>query len=193
VPAVLRLSSTSGSIRIKIDKSYLNAGEIASHQDALNRTFDAKISSFSGSIGGSILVGGGGQTMVTAKSGSLDLAVYPANVNKGNAESTLSTSTASGSSHIKVHDPVFGGKLTQLVANHHSTGSGSMTIKYPSTWEGGIHALSVGSGSVSVRGQGLQYEQHGSREVVGWRGGESNRKMINVKTLGSGSISFNCR
>jgi hypothetical protein len=193
VPAILRLSSTSGSIGIKIDKSYLNAAEVASHQDALNRTFDTEISSFSGSIGGSILVGGGGRTMVTARSGSLSLAVYPANVNKGNVESTLSTSTASGSSSIKVHDPVFGGKLTQLVANHQSTGSGSMTIKYPSTWEGGIHALSVGSGSVSVRGQGLQYEQHGSREVVGWRGGENNRKLINVKTLGSGSISFNCR
>jgi hypothetical protein len=193
VPAVLRLSSTSGSIGIKIDKSYLNGAGIASHQDALNRTFDIQISALSGSIGGNILVGGGGQTMVTARSGSLDLAVYPVNVNSGSAESTLSTSTASGSSSIKVHDPIFGGKLTQLVANHQSTASGSMMIKYPSTWEGGIHALSVGSGSVSVRGQGLQYERQGSREVVGWRGSENNKKVINVKTLGSGSISFNCR
>jgi len=191
-PAVLRLASTSGSIRIKIDKSYLNAAEIATHQDALNRTFDTEISSFSGSIGGSILVGGGGKTMVTVRSGSLDLAIYPVNIDDGSAESTLSTSTASGSSHIKVHNPVLGGKLTQLVANHQSTGSGSMTIKYPSTWEGGIHALSVGSGSVSARGQGLKFEQYGKKEVVGWRGGENNRKVIDVKTLGSGSINFNC-
>jgi hypothetical protein len=193
VPAVLRLSSTSGSIRIKIDKSYLNAAEIATHQHALNRTFDTQISSISGSVGGSILVGGGGQTTVTARSGSLDLAIYPVNVDNGSKESTLSTSTASGSSHVKVHDPVFGGKLTQLVANHQCTGSGSMGIKYPSTWEGEIHALSVGSGSVSVKGQGLKFGQHGNREVVGWRGGENNRKVINVNTLGSGSISFNCR
>ena len=192
VPAVLRLASASGSIRIKIDKSYLNAAEIATHQDALNRTFDTQISSLSGSIGGSILVGGGGKTMVTVRSGSLDLAIYPVNIDNGSAESTLSTSTASGSSHIKVHNPVFGGKLTQLVANHQSTGSGSMTIKYPSTWEGGIHVLSVGSGSVSARGQGLEFEQYGKKEIVGWRGSENNRKVIDVKTLGSGSINFNC-
>jgi hypothetical protein len=192
-PAVLRLSSTSGSIRVKIDKSYLNAAEIATNRDALNRTFDTQISSFSGSIGGSILVGGGGQTTVTAKSGSLDLAIYPVNVDNGSPESTLSTSTASGSSHIKVQNPVFGGKVTQLVANHQSVGSGSMTIKYPSPWEGEIHALSVGSGSVTVRGEGLKFRQHGSREVMGWRGDENNRKVVNVKTLGSGSINFNCR
>jgi hypothetical protein len=193
VPAVLRLSSASGSIGFKIDKSYLNAAEIATHYDALNRTFDTQISSLSGSVGGTLLVGGGGQTTVTTRSGSLSLVIYPVNVDNGSAESTLSTSTISGSSSIKVQDPVFGGKLTQLVANHQSTGSGSMTIKYPSTWEGGIHALSVGSGSVSVRGQGLEFQQLERREVVGWRGDENNRRVINVKTLGSGSIYFNCR
>jgi hypothetical protein len=192
VPAVLRLESTSGSITIKIDKSYLNAAEIATHQDALNRTFDIQISSLSGSISGSVLVGGGGKTIATARSGSLGLAIYPVNIDNGSAESTLSTSTTSGSSSIKVHNPLFGGKLTQLVANHQSTGSGSMSIKYPSTWEGGIHVLSIGSGSVSARGQGLKFEQYGKKEVVGWRGGENNRKVIDVKTLGSGSVNFNC-
>jgi hypothetical protein len=192
VPAVLRVASASGSINIRIDKSYLNAAQATQYQDALNRTFDTKISSFSGSIGGSILVGGGGETKVTTRSASLNLAIYPVNVDHGSPESTLSTTTASGSSNINVHNPVFGGKLTQLVAHHQSTGSGSMTIKYPSTWEGGVHLKLVGSGSVNVRGQGLQFDEYGRKEVVGWRGGEKNRKVIDVNTLGSGSISFSC-
>ena len=150
------------------------------------------MSSFSGSIGGSILVGGGGETSVTSRSGSLNLAIYPVNVDHGSPESIMSTTTNSGSSNIKVHTPVLGGKLTQLVANHQSTGSGSMTIKYPSTWEGGIHVRSIGSGSVNVNGQGLQFDQYGNREVVGWRGGEKNRKVIDIKTIGSGSINFKC-
>jgi hypothetical protein len=192
LPAILRLSTQSGSINIKIDNSYLNAAQTARYHDALNRTFDTKISSFSGSISGSILVGGGGGTTVTLRSGSLNLAIYPVNVDHDSPESTLSTSTVSGSSNIKVQNPIFGGKMTQLVAHHDSIGSGSMTIKYPSTWEGGVHAKSVGSGCVLVRGQGLQFDQYGSREVVGWRGGERNGKMINLNTLGSGSINFGC-
>jgi hypothetical protein len=192
LPAILRLATTSGSISVKVDDTYLNAAQTAQYQDALNRTFDTKISSFSGSIAGSLLVGGGGETMVSSRSGSLSLAFYPVNVDHGSAESTLSTSTASGSSNIKVKNPVFGGKLTQLSAHHHSTGSGSMTINYPSTWEGRIHARSVGSGSVDVRGQGLQFERYGSRDIVGWRGGEKNRKLIDLNTLGSGSINFRC-
>lgn len=192
LPAVLRLAATSGSINVKIDKSYLNAAQNSRYQDALNRTFDTKISSFSGSIGGSILVGGGGQTSVSSRSGSLNLAIHPVNVDHGSPESKLSTSTTSGSSNLKIKPPIFGGKLTQLVAHHHSIGSGSMTIKYPSTWEGGVHAKSLGSGSVSVKGQGLQFEQYGSKEVVAWRGGEKNRKILDLNTLGSGSINFSC-
>lgn len=192
LPATLRLASTSGSISVKIDNSYLNAAQNTQYQDALNRTFDTKITSFSGSVGGSILVGGGGQTTVSSRSGSLSLTIYPVNVDDGSPESKLSTSTTSGSSNLKIKPPIFGGKLTQLVAHHHSIGSGSMTIKYPSTWEGGIHAKSLGSGSVSVKGQGLQFEQHGSREMVAYRGGEKSRKIIDVDTLGSGSINFSC-
>jgi hypothetical protein len=192
LPAILRLATTSGSISVKVDNSYLNAAQTVTYQDALNRTFDTKISSFSGSIGGSLLVGGGGETVVSSRSGSLSLAIYPVNVDHGSPESTLSTSTTSGSSSIKVKDPIFGGKLTQLSAHHHSTGSGSMTVKYPSTWEGRIHAKSIGSGSVRVKGQGLQFERYGSKDVVGWRGGEKNRKLIDLNTLGSGSINFGC-
>lgn len=191
-PAVLRIASTSGSINIKIDKSYLNAAEAAQYQDALKRNLDTKISSISGSVSGSILISGGGEATITSLSGSLNLNFYPVHIGRRSPESRLSTTTTSGSSNIKVHDPVFGAKLTQLVAHHHSTGSGSMHIRYPSTWDGDIHAKSVGSGSVNVRGQGLQFEQRDSREVVAWRGEEKSRKVIDVTTLGSGSINFAC-
>jgi hypothetical protein len=192
LPAILRLATTSGSINVKIDKSYLNAAPNTKYQDALNRSFDTKISSVSGSVSGSLLVGGGGQTTVSSRSGSLSLAIFPVNVDHSSPESTLSTNTVSGSSDLKIKPPILGGKLTQLAAHHQCIGSGSMTIKYPSPWEGGIHAKSLGSGRVHIKGQGLQFERYGSREVVAWRGGERSRKVVDVNTLGSGSINFSC-
>ena len=189
---MLRLTTTSGSINVKIDKPYLNATPNTKYKDALNRTFDTKISSVSGSVSGSLLVGGGGQTTVSSRSGSLGLSIFPVNVDHGSPESTLSTNTVSGSSDLKIKPPILGGKLTQLTAHHQCIGSGSMTIKYPKPWEGSIHATSLGSGWVHVKGQGLQFEQHGGREVVAWRGEERSRKVVDVNTSGSGSINFSC-
>lgn len=192
VPAVLRIESSSGTINVKVDKSYLNAAQSAQYQDALDRAFDTTISTSSGTIGGSLLVGGGGATSVTSRSGTLNLVVYPVNVAHNSPESKLSTTTTSGTQNVNIHGPISGGTLTQLTAHHESIGSGTLNIRYPSTWEGGIHAKSVGSGSVHVKGTGLQYEQNGRKEVLGWRGGDKNRKTVDVKTLGSGTINFKC-
>ena len=191
-PAILLIESSSGSINVKIDKSYLNAAQSAQYQVALDRAFETTISTSSGTIGGKLLVGGGGATSVTSRSGTLNLAVYPVNVGHGSPESKLSTTTTSGAQNLDIYSPISGGTLTQLTAHHDSIGSGALNIRYPSTWEGAIHAKSVGSGSVHVAGPGLQYELNGRKEVLGWRGGEKNRKTIDVNTLGSGTIHFKC-
>ena len=192
MPAVLRIESSSGTINVKIDKSYLNAAQSAQYEDALDRAFDTTISTSSGTVSGSLLVGGGGATSVTSRSGTLNLGIYPVNVAHGSPESKLRTTTTSGTQNLKIYSPISGGTLTQLTAHHDSIGSGTLNVKYPSTWEGGIHVKSDGSGSVHVNGPGLQYELNGRKEVLGWRGGEKNRKTINIKALGSGSINFNC-
>lgn len=105
-------------------------------------------------------------------------------------ESTISTSSNVGGMTVRIAGPSLPGQITKMVGKHSMAGSGSMNVHYPPQWEGGVHARSVGSGSVRVRGQGLQYDMRGSREVIGRRG--NGETMVDIRGLGSGSIDFTC-
>lgn len=59
-----------------------------------------------------------------------------------------------------------------------------------------MHASVAGSGSVSVRGEGLQFDRRGNKEIWAWRTGDGElpdiEKAVEVRGEGSGSISFGC-
>ena len=138
------------------------------------------------------ILSNGGFTSLAHKSGSLTMSIHPVGSFANNEElpSRLVTDSGSGSTTITVQSPIWGGKLANLAASHISTGSGSTTLNYPFQWEGGVHVKTVGSGSVNVNGQGIDYEMRGRSEVLAWKG--EGKKMVEVSTTGSGSTSFTC-
>jgi hypothetical protein len=73
-----------------------------------------------------------------------------------------------------------------LRSEHVSSGSGSLTLRYPGEWEGKVSAY-AGSGSVNVRGRGLVVDEAGQydRHVLAHKGeGDST---IEART-GSASV-----
>lgn len=184
----MRLSSTSGSISVHVDSNYLGNTDL--HQASLNRTFETYISGKSGSIRGTILHNGG-TTTLSHRSGSLNMDIYPIGHFSGpELRSRINTNSGSGSTTLTIQPPMWGGKITELEASHMATGSGSTTLRYPPQWEGGVHVQSTGSGSLNVFGQGLEYERQSRGDVLAWRG--EGKKMIDVSSVGSGSIGFFC-
>lgn len=112
--------------------------------------------------------------------------------------STVTTTTQSGSQNIRittgVADSSSGAIVSACEAKHHSKGSGSLHIDYPSNWSGLVHASCGGCGSVNVRGSGLEFDRRGNREVWAWRGVDlpDVDKAVEVRCDGSGSMTFGC-
>lgn len=84
--------------------------------------------------------------------------------------------------------------MSALRAHHHSTGSASVHVDYPREWEGLVHASVGGSGSVNVRGEGLEFDRRGNKEVWAWRGSDlpDVEGAIQVRCDGSGTVNFSC-
>lgn len=108
----------------------------------------------------------------------------------------LTTSSTNGQTNVALQNPLWTGKdadssssgLTNLHSDH-STISGGVAIRYPSSWEGTVKAVSI-SGSQSISGDGLQiYKQGGFVEhVVEGRKGDGD-SYVNMHSV-SGSQSF---
>ena len=207
--AELNIATSSGSITLKMVPgpgfSLFGSGssEVTTTNQIAPRTYRINLSSQSGTISGSVLVGGPnghGSTSVSTKSGSINISVHPLTSEAGSLEkqtngtNQLVTETRSGSQSVRVKSPVGapGYKLDNLVASHVVRGSGSLNIFYPDEWMGIVHAKGLGHGSVQARGRDLEFGMRGSREVYAWRGRGDNLKTVSVVGEGSGSIQFNC-
>lgn len=77
-----------------------------------------------------------------------------------------------------------GKALHGLRSEHESPGSGSVSVVYAAEWEGKITAESSGSGSVSVRGEGVVVDVKVGGRVEAHKG-EEGRGSVVVRT-GSG-------
>lgn len=154
-----------------------------------NRTLDIQLSTKSGSIGGSVLAGNGGRTEISTHSGSQSVTFHTVGVSKGNETSQVSTSTISGSQHVKIVSSSTE-DVRAIRARHVSSGSGSLGVEYPSQWMGKVHAHVGGSGSVWVSGTDLN-KQGGGKDVYAWRG-EGDLNEVEVYGKGSGSLRFSC-
>jgi len=178
---VLRISSASGSIRVKVNDPASNS----------NRTFDTSIDTKSGSVKGEVLLGNGGSTTINTVSGSIRTTILTVGVDENSPLSTLTTGSNSGTQTISIQGPAIGGKVARLQANHHSLGSGSIILKYSPNWTGKMHAKIVGSGGVKATGDGLQFQQNGNKEVYAWRG-SGDLATVEAIGQGSGKIDFAC-
>ena len=164
-PAILRLSSASGSIRVR-------AGSIGSSffDKIPQREYQTQVQSQSGSL--HITAIHGTHTSLKTQSGGIMASLYPHCSNS--TFSAISTSSASGHADITVHpfmnDP--SAPLRNMNAEY-SYGSGSMNIRYPSTWEGTIQGR-TSSGSITVDWEGLKIVKNhigaGQREIEAYKG-----------------------
>jgi hypothetical protein len=186
--AVMRLASTSGSINVRMaGTSWLPWVPCPSGDT--NRTFDIRVSTTSGSVNGNFLSGNGGRTEISTRSGSQSITIHTVGVSKNENTTTLSTSSNSGSQHVKVVSSSTE-DVKAIEARHIVHGSGSLGIQYPTHWMGKVHAHIGGSGSVYVSGSGLE-KSGGGRNVYAWRG-DGALKEVEVHGLGSGSVHFSC-
>jgi hypothetical protein len=185
-PAVLRLRSQSGSVTVKLSDDYMKR---LGKQNISPRPWHTTIITTSGSVRIKIPITGGSTTSIDTNSASIGAVLYATNIGPGDAISTLSTSSDSGSQNIEVQSTLGTAVVSNLAARHHSRGSASMKISYPQAWQGRLHASVGGSASVKVQGQGLQFSQHGDRETFAWRG---EGQPMEVRCDGSGSIKVDC-
>ncbi len=191
-PAVLRLATTSGSIRVKMTSGGGLFKKPFVGEAAKSRTINTEISTQSGSTYGDIVHGNGGSTIVSTHSGSMSITIYAVGVSGDDPQSTITTSSFSGSHNLKVIPPL--GSLDPvraIEASHTVRGSGSMNIDYPTQWEGMVHIQARGSGSVIASGQGLVVQRESHSELYGYRGEKEGRK-VEIQALGSGSVRFHC-
>jgi hypothetical protein len=172
---MLKLSTKSGSINLTFKSPRFS-------NVPLNHTII--LTTLSGSCNARIVHGL--STSVSTSSGSQSLNIYPSA--SGN-ESYLTTTSKSGSQSINVYDPegVEGSKLDQFRADITTMGSASLSLRYPRTWEGTVHASSRGSGGVNFAGKNVEVINLGKREMHGTRGIGSRTELVGS---GSGSINF---
>ena len=174
-PAELSISTSSGSVKV-------NSGLTTVHE----REYKTDVSTQSGSIRGTFLLGANARFATSSGSIVTELTPYDSQ-----ASSVLHTRSMSGLTQVEVLSAYQrGGKaFTGLRSEHVSAGSGSVELRYPSEWEGKIDAAAT-SGVVIIKGEGVvidearQYSAH-----VRAHKGEGNGS-IEVKS-GSGSVRVN--
>jgi hypothetical protein len=210
-PAVLRLSTTSGSVNVRMVPTSGEGGwffwkkpkdttNLEEKVQNLGRVFQTEISTKSGSASGSVVHGNGGSTTISTGSGSISISVYPVGVSGNDPLSTLTTSAGSGSQNIRILSPssVPGYRTTTsairaLKVAHTTTGSGSISAIYPDEWEGQLHIVTRGSGSINAGGDGLQLQRQGRRELFGLKGEDAETgASVEITEMGSGSVNFHC-
>ena len=187
-PAVLRLSSKSGSIRVQMGKGIIPW--LPSSHDT-NRTFDTQISAQSGSVSGSLLAGNGGTTRIETRSGSISMDIHILDLGPSGQTSKLGTYAQSGSQALRVMSSA-SSELRNLEAEHIAYGSASFKIDYPKKWYGQLHMVSQGSGSMMARGDHLDIVQRSNREIYAYRGEGKDLKQVEIIGEGSGSAVFSC-
>ncbi|GAB7329602.1 hypothetical protein MBLNU13_g01354t1 [Cladosporium sp. NU13] len=172
-PAQLSVSTSSGSVHVDSDLTTVYA-----------REYKTDVSTQSASISGTYLLGTSAR--FTSSSGTIDPDIMPYD---SQASSALHTRSSSGGTRVQVRSAYKdGGKaFKDLRSEHVSSGSGGVEVRYPREWEGKIDAA-TGSGSISVRGEGVVVDEagkYGGGHVRAHKGeGESRIEA----RAGSGSV-----
>lgn len=166
-PAVLRLTSNSGSVR-----------SITPTTNVPNRDYQTIVSTSSGSIDATILHGR--RTSLRSINGQVTAQVYPFGHNDSRTD--IETHCTSGGMDITVHSSLShpNSPLKDLYG-YYRGGSGSMNLFYPASWEGAVEGITL-SGSLNLDWQGLK--------VVKDSKDGGKRKIEAVRGEGNGTLFF---
>ena len=167
-PAILRLSSKSGSIRA-----------LTSTVSVPARDYQMSVKSLNGGIDATLLHGS--RTSLRSLNGRINADLYPYGHNDSRTD--IDTHCQSGSTDVTVHsslshptDPI-----KKLFTEHHSL-SGSLTLWYPAQWQGRIKGSTL-SGSIDLDWDGLKVVRD---EKKGW----IKRTVEAVRGEGEGQLVF---
>ncbi|KAK4554831.1 hypothetical protein LTR86_007979 [Recurvomyces mirabilis] len=154
-PAVLDVFSRSASVRV----DFPTVGEQPW------RDYQTSIETHSGSINGNYFFTS--KFEVSSWSGSInaDLQPFPTRLTP-----YLSSNVNSASTNLKILPYLndTSAIISNLKSNHKSR-SGSLDLQYPKVWEGMIEGT-TSSGSINIRGDGVEYYYQGDRKVVAHKG-----------------------
>lgn len=167
-PAVLRLTSNSGSVRAR-----------TSTVAAPDREYRADVSTSSGSIDVSLIHGI--RTSLRSINGRITADLYPFGDN--NTRTEIESHCNSGSTDITLHSSLShpDAPLKRLKA-YYGSSSGRMHLRYPDQWEGTVDGTTL-SGSIKLNWEGLRVIKDGKK---GWL----KRRIQAVKGNGEGKLVF---
>ena len=177
IPAELRLTSTSGSVRATTSRSSVP-----------DRDYKTDISTSDGSLDVALLHGS--RTSLRSLNGQMTVDLYPYGHN--NSRTDIESHSNSGSTDITVHASISHptAPMKKLYGSYYGT-SGSMNLWYPAQWQGTVQG-STASGSISLNWDGLKVvkdEQKGwtSRSIEAVRGNGEAKLFFSE---GSGSMAL---
>ena len=167
-PAVLRLSSNSGSVR-----------SVISTVNVPDRDYQTTISTSSGSVQVGVLHGL--RTSLRSINGRINADLYPYGHN--DSRTNIETHCTSGGIDITVHPSLSHPKapLKKLYGSYYST-SGSLTLFYPAQWQGTVKGTTL-SGGINLDWQGLNLVKDGKHGYV-------KRYIEAVRGEGEGVLEF---
>lgn len=167
-PAILRLSSKSGSIRA-----------LTSTVSVPARDYQTTLRSLNGGIDATLLHGS--YTSLRSLNGRINADLYPYGHN--NSRTDISTHCKSGSTDITVHSSLShpADPIKKLYSEHHGL-SGSVSLWYPAQWQGTIQG-STSSGSIDLEWDGIKVIRD---EKKGW----VKRTVEAVRGEGEGQMRF---
>lgn len=172
-PAQLSISTSSGSVDVDSNLATL-----------YDREYKTDVSTQSASITGTFLLGASARFTTSSGAINADLTPYDSQ-----APSALHTRSSSGITRMEVlgaHKN--GGKaFKDLRSEHVSAGSGGLELRYPRVWEGKIDAA-TGSGSISVKGEGVVVDEAGHYGGGHVRAHKGESDSIIEARAGSGSV-----
>ncbi|KAF2744872.1 hypothetical protein M011DRAFT_407791, partial [Sporormia fimetaria CBS 119925] len=174
-PALFHAKTESGSINIEF-----------AHRSIPERDYRVLVESTVASISGTYIHGS--DTSFATNAGSINVDVLPV---LANYASTLSTTSISGETSVRVRAP-YGGPGVPLrnMTSVHGSVDGRIEVGYPEEWEGVVEGRS-GSGALSVKGRELVLVEEGVREEGGKGNFVSARKgegsLLRVES-GSGGV-----
>lgn len=187
-PAVLILSTAIGSITVRLSPTY------RCQRRKVQRTIYTHIQSLTGNVVAEILLGNAGFARVDTAAGLQNLSVLTYGVGPEHETSNITTQSNSGPQKVVVSTLESSSKaVSRLRALHHSYGTSSLDIVYPSAWVGQVHAAASLPGLVSVRGDNLRFTKQCENDITAYRGEDGNLTLVKVISEGTGSASFKCR
>ena len=167
-PAMLKLTSNSGSIRAQIPTT-----------DVTDRDYRTEISTSDGSV--DVTLVHGSRTFIRSINGQVNANLYPYGHNDSRTD--IETHCNSAAQTIVLHpslshpdDP-----LKKLYGFYHAD-SGSLNLHYPAQWQGTVTGT-IASGSLNVDWKGLKVIKDGTK---GWM----NKRFEAVRGDGEGTLVF---